>query len=238
MYKNYIFDLYGTLVDINTNENKRYLWQKVAEFYGFYGAIYTPNELRKEYVELCKAEGEKIKDVEWAEIQLEYVFLELFKRKNVDASMELAIHAGQMFRILSTKYLKLYDGVIEFLELLKAKNKKIYLLSNAQRIFTEPEMKRLGIYDYFDGIIISSDEKCKKPDSAFYSIVLDRYGLDKSESIMIGNDCITDIKGAYEAGLESLYIHSNISPEVKGELLSTYSIMDGDFTKVKDLIVR
>lgn len=237
MYKNYIFDLYGTLVDINTNEYKRYLWQKMADFYGYYGAVYKPNELKKEYVELCRAEGEKIKDVEWAEIQLEYVFLELFKMKNIDVSLELATHAGQMFRILSTKYLRLYDGVTDFLDLLKKKNKKVYLLSNAQTIFTKPEMKYLGIYDYFDGIVISSEERCKKPDSTFYNIVLNRYSLDKKESIMIGNDYITDIKGAYEAGLDSLYIHSNLSPEIKGELLSTYSVMEVDYEKIANLIV-
>ena len=33
MYKNYIFDLYGTLVDINTDENKRYLWDKTVHMY-------------------------------------------------------------------------------------------------------------------------------------------------------------------------------------------------------------
>ena len=49
MYKNYIFDLYGTLIDIKTNENKPYLWQKVADFYRFHGADYTPQELKKEY---------------------------------------------------------------------------------------------------------------------------------------------------------------------------------------------
>ena len=30
MYQNYIFDLYGTLVDINTNEGKPYLWKKTV----------------------------------------------------------------------------------------------------------------------------------------------------------------------------------------------------------------
>ena len=143
-----------------------------------------------------------------------------------------------MFRIVSTKYIKLYDGVIDFLTELKKKGKKVYLLSNAQEIFTVPEMKMLGIYDYFDGIVISSSENCKKPDKKFYEIVINKYNLNKKESIMIGNDCITDIKGAYDANLDSLYIHSNISPEVKGELLSTYSIMDGDFTKVSKLILK
>ena len=183
-------------------------------------------------------EGEKIQDVEWAEIQIEKVFLKLFEEKGVQADISLATHIGEMFRILSTKYLRLYDGVIDFLKELKQKGKKIYLLSNAQYIFTIPEMKALKIYDYFDGIVISSTEECKKPDPKFFDIVINRYNLKKEESIMIGNDSITDIKGANYAGLKSLYIHANISPEIKGELLSDYSIMDGDFRKVSKLILK
>ena len=34
MYQNYIFDLYGTLVDIHTNEKKAYLWKKMSLFFG------------------------------------------------------------------------------------------------------------------------------------------------------------------------------------------------------------
>lgn len=33
MFKNYIFDLYGTLVDINTNEDSLILWEKLSLFY-------------------------------------------------------------------------------------------------------------------------------------------------------------------------------------------------------------
>ena len=40
-YKNYIFDLYGTLVDINTDEWSAQLWKKMAILYGYYGAAYT-----------------------------------------------------------------------------------------------------------------------------------------------------------------------------------------------------
>lgn len=35
MYRNFIFDLYGTLVDIHTNEYKPSLWKKMALFYSF-----------------------------------------------------------------------------------------------------------------------------------------------------------------------------------------------------------
>ena len=235
MYKNYIFDLYGTLIDINTNESKRYLYEKTAEFYAFHNAFYTPLEFKAEYRKLCKKETSRVKKlsgVEHPDIKIENVFLQLFNNKGVDADIELAVHAGKFFRIISTKYIKLYDGVIELLDTLKKKNKKIYLLSNAQQIFTEPEMKALKIYDYFDGIVYSSAEEVSKPDRKFYNIVLNRYNLSKEESIMIGNDPITDIKGSYEVGLDSLYIHSNISPEIKDKLLSKFTIMDGDVYKI------
>ena len=49
MYHNFIFDLYGTLVDIHTNENKTSLWKRLALFYTFQGASYTGRELRNRY---------------------------------------------------------------------------------------------------------------------------------------------------------------------------------------------
>ena len=51
-YKNYIFDLYGTLIDIRTDEWAAQLWKKMAILYGYYGANYTYKELGKAYGEL------------------------------------------------------------------------------------------------------------------------------------------------------------------------------------------
>lgn len=217
MYKNYIFDLYGTLVDIHTNETKPYLWKKLHIWYSMHGAIYDkPNTLKKEFYMLI-TEAEKNMHNEYAEIQIEYVFKALFENKGVEVSMDLAIETGKMFRMLSLNYVKLYDGVLELIERLKKDKKKIYLLSNAQRIFTEPEMRSLNIYDLFDGIIYSSDAGVKKPSEEFYDILFKKYKLKKSESVMVGNDHICDAGGASNYGIDSLYWWSNISPEHPGE---------------------
>lgn len=238
MYQNYIFDLYGTLIDINTNENKRYLWDKMAEWYGFHGAHYTAPELKKAYNALVKESLNAPSPYQYPEIELPPVFQALYRQKGIAASDELVLHTGQMFRILSTKFIYLYDGVIDLLDTLRGKGKRLYVLSNAQRMFTEYEMRLLQIYDRFDGIVFSSDEGCMKPDPAFYQVVLDRYQLDKRASIMIGNDAVADILGANHAGLDSLYLHSDLSPEIEGELQSTFSVLDGDVRKIKELIVR
>ena len=55
---------------------------------------------------------------------------------------------------------------------------------------------------------------------------------------MIGNDLITDIKGSLDAGLDSLYIHSNISPNHEVPCLAKYKVMDGDFRKLSSLILK
>ena len=238
MYKNYIFDLYGTLVDINTDENKVELWEKLSLFYSLKGAIYGAEELKNTYLEKVKNEIELIKDSKYPDFPLEKVFYSLYEDKGITASDEIVEDTAQFFRVLSINYIKLYDGVIELLEELKAKGKKIYLLSNAQRVFTLFEMRMLGIEKYFDDILFSADYKVCKPDSKFYKILLDKHKLDIKESIMIGNDYICDIEGANNVGLDSLYLHSNLSPEIKGQLKSTYSIMEIDISKVAGLTIE
>ena len=238
MYQNYLFDLYGTLVDIHTDEQDQKLWEKMAFLYGYYGAMYEPQELRKEYERLCKKEAQEITNVSVPEIDIIKVFRQMYEQKGVQVSLDTIVLTGQMFRITSMEYVKLYDGVIQLLEGLKAKGKKVYLVSNAQRIFTYHEMKYLDILKYFDGITYSSDVAVAKPDVKIYEEVLEKYNLKKEESIMIGNDPTADVLGSKAAGLDSLYIHSNISPELTEEVQATYLVMDGDVTKVMPLILK
>ena len=177
MYQNYIFDLYGTLVDINTNEGKPYLWKKVAELYAYHGAHYTPKEFREGYLRLCGEHTRRLREkngAKYPEIQLEYVFDDLFKEKGVEVSMDIIRTIGQTFRVISTKFLCLYDGVTDLLESIHVAGRKVYLLSNAQEMFTRHEMIALGIYDKFDGIVFSSDEGLCKPEEKFFRTVVER----------------------------------------------------------------
>lgn len=242
MYKNYIFDLYGTLIDINTDESNSGLWKYMSELYGLYGAQYTDKELQIAYGKEVEAEKALVAknhpQNKYIDIRLEKVFDKLLSNKGAAVPKEFSIVAAKLFRITSTSYIKAYDGAVDLLKSLKNKGKKVYLLSNAQRCFTAQELVLTGLNDYFDGIVISSDEYCTKPDFNYYDTIFKRYKLKKEESIMIGNDYISDIKGAHDYGINSLYIHANISPEIKGELLAEYSVMDGDVYKIKELILK
>lgn len=219
MYDTCIFDLYGTLVDIRTDEKKPELWERLAPFYAFYGAEYTPDELHQGYdcltAEMSAGKAGIRKDAHEAypEIRIEDVFIALFRKKGIDADEVLSRHAGQFFRILSMEHLKLYNGTKEMLSALRDGGKKVYLLSNAQKIFTEYEMNALGITPYFDGIFISSEHECKKPDVRFFEKLIHTYGIERDRAVMVGNDGVCDIEGAKNAGLATLYVRTEISPK-------------------------
>lgn len=240
MYKNYVFDLYGTLIDIRTSESGNYLWKKMCGFYSFHGADYTISEMKKKYREYCEIEAEKLSEYDYPELDITIVFKSLFENKGVEVSDDTIKIACEFFRLISTKFLRLYDGVIDFMEELRSKGKKIYLLSNAQSAFTVPEIVSVGLWDYFDGILISSEEHCKKPSTMFFNQLVKKFGIDLKESIMIGNDGTSDIAGANAVGMDSLYIQTEISPpgEVAEDVNATYIIADGDFRKISTMILK
>ena len=242
MYETCIFDLYGTLVDIRTDENKKELWNRLALFYAFYGADYTPDELHLAYdcltKEMSAGKGGIRKDTHetYPEIKIEEVFRALFQEKGVDADEVLARHAGQFFRILSMEHLKLYDGTEEMLSALRKRGKKIYLLSNAQQIFTEYEMNALKITPYFDGIFISSEHGCKKPDTEFFEKLIRTCNIDRKGAVMIGNDGVCDIEGAKKAELATVYIRTEISPKEEFPE-AEYVLKEMDMKKLTEILL-
>lgn len=144
---------------------------------------------------------------------------------------------GRYFRELSIEKLSLYPEARAMLLAIRAAGKRVWLLSNAQRVFTGPEHQKLGIDDCFNGIYISSDYDCKKPDPRFFNILLKEQGIDPAHAIMIGNDGNCDIAGARQVGLHTLYLHSETSP--KGDdPVADYKLSEPDMKMVKKILLE
>lgn len=218
MWSDVVFDLYGTLVDIHTDEQNPVLWEKLAEHYRLFGADYDSKELHAAYDALVRQQEQGLRrlrqDAHEAhpEIQIEEVFARLFEEKGVEADRKLVVRTSELFRWESTEYIRLYDGAEELLRTLRAAGKRLWLLSNAQAVFTRYELAQLGIEDCFDGIYLSSDYGVKKPDSSFFRVLLEAEGIIPTDAVMVGNDGICDILGAQQVGMSAIYIRSNISP--------------------------
>ena len=214
-YTDLIFDLYGTLVDIHTEENEL-VWEKTAIFFGFYGAHYTGSQLKQAFQAAMSArQAQAGQSYEcFPDIPFEQVMAQLFREKGItEPADSLGFHAAQLFRITSIEYVKLYPGMLDALASLRRKGFRLWLLSNAQRAFTAYELRHLGLGDQLDGIYISSDYGCRKPDERFFRALLDEQQLDPSRCLMIGNDRDTDIAGAQAVGLDTLYMHTNLTPQ-------------------------
>ncbi len=207
MYQNYIFDLYGTLIDIHTDEYSKNFFKKYAKWLRKQGYAFTWRKFYRSYTVLEAEYRSKPSTHIKPEIQIEDVFCDVFAAKGYDLSEEEALFLCESFRRISLIYLCLFPDTISCLEGLKKAGKKIYLLSNAQRSFTWQELEMTGLVSYFDGILISSDEGCMKPDPDFYNILCDRYQLDKKESVMIGNELKSDMAGAKAAGIDGFYLN-------------------------------
>ena len=213
-YTDLIFDLYGTLVDIHTEENDL-VWEKTAFYFGFYGAHYTPAELKAAFRKNLRArEAQEGQSYEcFPDLPFEETMADLFRAKGITGNAEtLGVNAAQLFRISSLEYVRLYPGVLDALAELRKKGCRLWLLSNAQRIFTEYELRLLDLGDQLDGIYLSSNYKCRKPDLRFYRALMDERGLDAEKTLMIGNDRQTDIAGAKAAGMATLYMHTALTP--------------------------
>lgn len=196
--KNYIFDLYGTLADISTDESTPRFINKINRHF-------ASDNFSDEYLNACKT-------FETGDGFCEIDLLKVFE-KILNCPKEEALRAALYFRKKSRSGLKVYRGVRALLGELKQRGKKLYILSNAQACFTDAELDKLKIKKYFDGVELSSDFGRKKPCKAFFSHVLEKYVLDPAETVFVGNDIESDIRGAKSVGLETAYILSNLSPE-------------------------
>lgn len=218
-YTDLIFDLYGTLVDIHTEETDA-VWAHTAIYFGFYGARYTGSELKQAFrAAMAAREAQAGQSYEcFPDIPFEQVMAQLFRAKGVEENADtLGINAAQLFRIASIDYIRLYPQVLEALAALRKKGYRLWLLSNAQQIFTAYELRHLGLGEQLDGIYLSSDYGCRKPDLRFFRALLEEQGLDCAKCLMIGNDRQTDITGAKGAGLATLYMHTNLTPPDQAE---------------------
>lgn len=226
---NFVFDLYGTLINIWTDEEKEELWEGVASLLG--DGEERAASVRREYLALCKA----AKQGEDHEIDLLSVFEQLLSNRGVDTSVASSL--ASEFRRLSMVNLERFNGAKEMLEELKKAGGRVYLLSNAQSCFTIDELKITDLYNCFDGIVISSDIGVKKPSVRAFEIALKQFEIKAQDSIYIGNDLRDDVLGASRAGLKTVYIKTIQSGSYPDLDLPTPDYTVKDHGEMKELLL-
>lgn len=199
MIQHYIFDLYGTLIDIHTDEYQICMYETLCRYLEERNLFFRPEELRDRYFQSVKEEESSLPL--YGEIDLIPVFEKI--------APGYAPEFAQLFRECSMKHLRLYPDTIPVLSALKEAGMHIYLLSNAQTCFTLKELHDTGLYPYFEDIFISSEYGYKKPSPHFMKALLDMHHLNVSECVMIGNDFSADMQTACDFNMKSVFLNTD-----------------------------
>ena len=224
-YRHFVFDLYGTLVDIHTEEDDPRLWEQLSRYFALNGAACDPEALRAEYLSQCdKAQRRADATLRKrglpgpGEPDVRRVWKNLLKAHGLPSGRKETEAFCRWFRALSLRRLRLFAGAAEVLEALRKAGRGVWLLTNAQAAFTLPELRALGLDTAFDGMLLSSEAGVRKPSPAFFGLLEKRFSVDPREALMIGNDEECDCRGAAQAGMDSLYIQTEQSPSPAGRL--------------------
>lgn len=137
------------------------------------------------------------------------------------------LHVGEFFEIIrrqcpaaddvsiTTAFNEFLVGIpdcrLRRLRELRDKGLKLYVLSNTNPVMYNSwiaehfRQEGLSINDYFDGIVVSFEELCCKPDPQIFSRLVERYRLDPARTVML-DDSQANCEAARSVGLHAIRI--------------------------------
>ena len=208
--KGILFDLYGTVIDIETDESLEEIYRGIAHYLTYHGVYLHRWEVRDRYYEIMRQQKEEGGE-ECPEIDVEAIWNSFLRQEGIGAPLvrrRLALILAQMYRAISRKRLQLYPDVKRVLDELHP-TFRMALVSDAQPCYALPEMKAVGLEGCFDPVIISAHYGFRKPDTRLMQKALDIMKLLPAEAIFVGNDMYRDIYGASRLGIKSIFVDSN-----------------------------
>jgi putative hydrolase of the HAD superfamily len=200
-----LFDLYGTLVDIWTDEWDYSTYRILCQFLSYYEIFFYPEELAAKYQEKA-AEKMMADSGAYAEIDVFQVFEEILAegwRKQPERA--LVMWVARLFRSLTRRRFGLFEDSLPVLEQLYGRY-SLGIVSDAQWVFSEPEIRILGIERFFDTIVLSSRYFVRKPDPQIYAHALRALRVPATQALYVGNDPATDVPGPQAIGMPVMLI--------------------------------
>ncbi|HHC79002.1 MAG TPA: HAD family phosphatase [Flavobacteriia bacterium] len=108
------------------------------------------------------------------------------------------------------------DETVALLEKIKKQGShQLYALTNWSAEAFPVALQRFDFLQHFEGIVVSGEEKTRKPFSKIYEIILDRYQL-KAPSCVFIDDNLENVRGAETIGIKA--IHFKNSQQLTAEL--------------------
>jgi putative hydrolase of the HAD superfamily len=231
MKKAIFFDLYGTLIDIRTDEHDPGVYSFLSRYLSYHSINVTPEDLKDSYFGIFEEYFEQSKE-EYPEVDVLEVFHEIIHRHgNKNYDMAFITDITLFFRLLSMRNFGPFPYLTDTLNRLK-NDYSMAIISDAQWVFAEPEIEMLGLERFFKLRILSSKYGFKKPDLRLFERGMEKLGVKPEESVYIGNIPRRDLVGAKGAGMKCVLFRAEC-PEYGG------LIADGcffDYTVLENIL--
>ena len=100
---------------------------------------------------------------------------------------------------------KPFDGLIEFIKILRDKNIKIAVCTDMTAHIQYRKIERLGLKNFIDCMISSEETGLEKPSPSMFELALKKLNVSASEAIYFGDSLERDIKGAANVGIKPIW---------------------------------
>jgi len=113
---------------------------------------------------------------------------------------EAMVDFGAYYAAHLTDHSRVYPGVAETLEALKAQDRRIVCITNKAGTFTEPLLDTLGLRPHFDLVLSGDSLPRKKPDPLPLTHAATHFGVQPETALLVG-DSRNDTEAARAAGM-------------------------------------
>ena len=226
------FDLYGTLIDIQTDEADPWVYATLAQYLGYLQVAIHPEELQREYRSRVRARLD-LSPERFPEVDVYTVFHDIlteYRRGSeglgglgwpcaADAAFQ-ARSTAVLFRSLTRRQFTIFPDVLGVLERLQTRY-PLGLISDAQWVFTDPELEVTGLSRFFPIRILSSRIGVRKPDERIFTEAMKAVGAAPQTSVYIGDNPPRDLVGARNAGMKCILFrgagaeYNGLSPDAR-----------------------
>lgn len=201
------FDLYGTLVNTTTDEDSLPTRTTFELWVGRrFGSKAAELERARPFVDELRAlRPPPAAHAEPNIAPVVQAHLRALTGGRVPAPHEVE-EMAEAFRTASRRELELVPGALEAVRALRRRF-GVGLISNAQLLFTRPELRQLGVpEDAFDPCLISSEVGVRKPSQQIFLRALEGAGVRACEALHVGNDPTDDVDAAAAVGLRTCLV--------------------------------
>ncbi|MCR5830972.1 MAG: HAD family phosphatase [Lachnospiraceae bacterium] len=183
MINTIIFDMGMVLVDFR--------WKALFEEMGLKGERFE------------RMANATVRDPVWNEFDRGIWTDEMMLAAFVERAPELEAELNDLFYNRFTELLRKFDYTDEWIDSLKKKGYKVYILSNFSKKGIEECPDELDYIGKTDGAVISYRVNLIKPDPRIYEHILEKFDINPSEAVFI-DDNADNIEAAKKFGINTI----------------------------------